>query len=640
MTTARVLVLSENHNLFQELEVLLPKDYIAEALNDFDALPAALQQGNVALLIVDLLNEKIAKRVDRMRADIGGLPLAAIATDQLSISQVNGLLSLPAVAVLEYPFNPDATQRALAEALGRRQGLGYRKQLQDNLDAANRRLNQRLQELNTIYTISKSVASTLNLDEVLTQVIETSINLTQAEEGFILLRERDKLYLRVAKNKTEAIAQRFNIEATDNIAWQVIRSGRPTMLHRDTKIATGYLVRSLLYVPLMAPGRGAVGVLGVVNLLQDLSFTEHHLFTLSSLADYSAIAVENARLFTAVEAQRYRLSSILEHAAEAIMVVDTENHLLLWSKAAAEVFALQPSMQGQPIETVLQHIGLRELFQIKREESPDAGIHLQHSEIELEDERVFNAQLSSIDKVGRVAIMQNITHLKELDRLKSEFVSTVSHDLRTPLTTVQGYIELLDRVGTLTDLQKSFIQKALNSLHHITMLISDLLDIGRIEAGYDLEMQPCRMDEVIKQTVDEYLIHAEREEITLSYELPDAPLYVLGNRNRLRQVLQNLVSNAIKYNRDGGWVKIVGEQDEKHVIIEVQDSGFGIPIEEQPKIFDRFYRVQSQETEKIHGTGLGLAIVKSVIEKHKGRIWVKSKVGEGSVFSFLVPKYL
>ena len=247
--------------------------------------------------------------------------------------------------------------------------------------------------------------------------------------------EADKLYLRIAKNMNEELATRFHTEAFDPVARQVIRTGRPTMLDRVTKIATGYLVRSLLYVPLQTPGRGTTGVLGVVNVFTARAFTENHLFTLSSIADYAAIALENARLFSIVEAERSRLSAILRHAAEAILVTDMANRLWLWSNTAAENFDLQPSDRGHEIDRCVKSATIRELF-AKAGEDPS----MLRTEVDLENGRIFNVQLSSIDHIGRVAVMQDITHLKELDRLKSEFVSTVSHDLRTPLTTVQGYI--------------------------------------------------------------------------------------------------------------------------------------------------------------------------------------------------------
>ena len=645
MQQAQVLILNEERDIFQDLVALLPEDTTAMSRSPFFDLGDSVQLEGLALIVFVLPKKKMYQAIEGLSESwmVGAVPMIVVTRTPPSLSLINALLPLRPLAMLKYPFLTAQDQTKVTAALTQGLQAAKRHRLKKNLAQANERLNQRLQEFNTLYTVGKSVISSLDSDEVLQRILGAAVNLTRAEEGFILLKERDKLYLRASKNMSEEFVQRFHVEAADSVAWQVINSGRPAMLQRQTQIATGYLVRSLLYVPLQAPGRGVIGVLGVVNRKQSKAFTENQLFTLSSVADFAAIALENARLFSAVEAEKSRLRAILEHAAEAILVTDAENRLLLWSDTAALLFDLPAEAVGHPLTDYIDNAGLLDLFLEngagQDQDGADDTEEMAHAEVELDEDRVFNAQLTPIAEVGRVVIMQNITHLKELDRLKSEFVSTVSHDLRTPLTTVQGYIELLERVGPLSEMQEDFIEKALRSLRHITALISDLLDIGRIEAGYDLEMLPCRMDRVIKEAVETYLIPAQQAEVELSYDLPDYPLWVLGNARRLRQVVENLISNAIKYTAPGGWARVRAMRDNHHVIVRVEDKGLGIPLEEQPKIFERFYRVQAPETEDIRGTGLGLAIVRSVIQKHKGRIWVESAPGEGSAFAFVLNSY-
>jgi len=162
------------------------------------------------------------------------------------------------------------------------------------------------------------------------------------------------------------------------------------------------------------------------------------------------------------------------------------------------------------------------------------------------------------------------------------------------------------------------------------------LDIGRIEAGYDLEMQPFRINDVIQQSVDAHTMLIEQGELYAATDIPDEPLWIHGNARRIRQVLDNLISNAIKYSRPGGVVKVSAQPGTDYVIVSIEDDGIGIPLEEQPKLFERFYRVHTPEAEDIYGTGLGLSIVKSVIEKHKGRVWVRSYPGKGSTFAFIL----
>ena len=631
MSSPHILVFSEDPAVYHELVPMLPVEtsvvYFATLVALRDVLPAP----EAELILLHLSSDNEAEALALVDEQATDAPLAIITPETPTISQCNALLGHQVHALIPYPFQAKQVREILAQALEHVQRRAKQQHLKENLTRANRQLNQRLQEINAIYTVGKSVTSSLDVDEILARIVEASVNLTQAEEGFILLQEEGKLYLRVSKNMNAELAQRLCVEASDPIAWQVIRSGRPTMLQRSTEIATGYLVRALLYVPILSPGRGTVGVLSVVNLVRAQAFTENHVFTLSAIADFAAIALENARLFATVEAERSRVSAILEHAAETILVTDMDNGLWLWSDSAAENFDIKPDARGQKVVDYIKNIGVRELFARLGE-----GQALVHNEIDLEDGRVFNAQLSSIDHIGRVVVMQDITYLKELDRLKSEFVSTVSHDLRTPLTTIQSYIELLARVGPLNQGQEDFIDKALHSLSHITALISDLLDIGRIEAGYDLEMHPFCVNDVIRQSVDAHMMLIEQAELHAETDIPDRQLWIHGNARRIRQVLDNLINNAIKYNYLGGAVRVSAQPGTDYVIVSIEDQGIGIPLEEQPKLFERFYRVRSPEAEDIHGTGLGLSIVKSVIEKHKGRVWVHSYPGEGSTFAFIL----
>jgi two-component system NtrC family sensor kinase len=614
----------------REISTALLKGATATYLTEPQELEAALQDP-ADLLVLELLSDRSTPLIDVLAASSREIPLVLIVPDDISIEALNAWMPFFPRALISYPFDPQDLRDQITNALGT-QPAKQVDRTKDTLAKANQRLNQRLQEINLLYTIGKSITSSLEVGDILDQVVAASVNITGADEGFIILREDADLYLRVAKRREEPFARQVHDRISDAVAWQVIRSGHPVMLDRETRIGTGLLVQGLLYVPLNAPGRGSIGILGMVNHIKSDPFNEQQLFILSSVADFAAIAFENARLFDAMKSERFKLSAVLEHASEAIIVTDTANRLWLWSETAAEIFSLELEAQGQPLEDVIAHTKLLELFDDGMTDGSNP-----RAEIELSGGQVYNAQLSEITQVGHIIVMHDITHLKELDHLKSEFVSTVSHDLRTPLTTIQGYVELLDRAGPLNSMQETFINKALVSLDHITDLITDLLDIGRIEADYDLEMKPLRLDAMIQHTVESHQVEAENSGLDIASKLPDTPLWVCGNRRRLQQVFDNLVSNAIKYNEPGGWVQIEAYRTNDHIFASVSDNGIGIPPKAQPKIFERFFRVQSPNTEDIRGTGLGLAIVKSVIEKHKGRIWVESTLGQGSTFSFILP---
>jgi two-component system phosphate regulon sensor histidine kinase PhoR len=351
------------------------------------------------------------------------------------------------------------------------------------------------------------------------------------------------------------------------------------------------------------------------------------------LAHQLAEARQQLQLFETVEAERARLEAVLWGAQEAVVVVDEENAILLCNAASRAALDLgDADLLHQPVGETIPHPALLSMFSQARETGRET-----RSEVPLDDGRTFNAQLTPIAGVGRVLVMQDITHLKELDRVKSEFVTAVSHDLRTPLTTIQGYIELLPRAGALTAQQHEFIQHVLQSLETITELVDNLLDSDRLEAGFDLEMGPCDLLQVIEQTIRDFRPRVEKKKQELRWDPPEALPLVQGNRHRLRQVMDNLLNNAMKYTQEGGWIAVNALEDNGHVVVHVADNGIGILPAQQPYIFDKFYRVESEETLRITGTGLGLSIVKTVIEKHNGRVWVESKAGEGSVFSFVLP---
>jgi len=232
--------------------------------------------------------------------------------------------------------------------------------------------------------------------------------------------------------------------------------------------------------------------------------------------------------------------------------------------------------------------------------------------------------------------MQDITHLKELDRIKSDFVSTVSHDLRSPLTAILGYVELIGRAGPVTDQQREFIHRVQMSVNNITSLINDLLDLGRIEAGFDTRKEIVPLAAIIQYAVEglRTRINEKGQILTLSIEekLPS----VLGNPVRLRQLINNVLGNSVKYTSRGGQIGICLRAEAGQVIIQVSDNGPGIPPADQPYIFDKFYRASNVPND-VPGTGLGLAIVKSIVENHQGRIWVDSTLGQGSIFTVVFP---
>jgi len=635
----RVLVIEdsfETQQLLAEL-VLEPNDYRPlSALDGEEGLRLALEE-HPDLIVLDMQLPKMngLEVLEAFRSRDVDIPVI-FTTVRESVELVVQAFRLGARDYVIKPFDPqemlDAIERVFTSGVLREE----RDQLTQQLVDANQQLQRQLQELNVIYTIGRSVTSLLDPDRVLNRVVEAAVYLADAEEGLLLLLDegRDELYLRAAKDVEERVARTLRVRMDDSIAARVIQTDRPVLITGDrAKVTTSYLAKALLYLPLRVPDRGVIGVLGVVNREAERPFSERDIFLLSALADYAAIAIENARLFETAKAGRIRLEAVLQGAQEAIIVVDQESKFLLCNAAARAALSLgNGDLLHRPVGEAILHPVLTSMF-VQLRETRKAT----HSEVSLEDGRTFNAQLTPIEGIGGVLVMQDITYLKELDRVKSEFVSTVSHDLRTPLTTIQGYIELLPRAGPLNAQQQEFILRAGQSMEAITVLINNLLDIDRLEAGFDMDMEPCDLVHIIDESVEDFLEQAQEKRQELRWDPPEALPLVRGSSHRLRQVLDNLISNAIKYSPEAGWIAVSADEDSGHIVVRVADNGIGIPPSQQPYVFDKFYRVESDQTLGIKGTGLGLAIVKTVIEKHNGRVWVESRPGIGSVFSFVLP---
>lgn len=497
-------------------------------------------------------------------------------------------------------------------------------------------LEKRMDEMEALIKLGRTVNSSLDTDSVLTSVVTAAVELTGAEEGQLLLldEETSELYMRAGRNFEENFARTFRLPVKDSIAGQVIHTGEPVSFCQDSpsKIKTAYLVYALIYVPLRI-GERVVGVLGVDNRQNKRPFTQHNELIMSVLADYAVIALENAKAFESTEQERQKLDSTLTNIQDGVILLDPEQKILLINPAARKVFGLGfKDLTGEP---VLQAVSNNE-FSVVLPSIIDNP--LKQHEILFEDGQVFNTQYVPIPDIGAVVTFEEITHLKMLDRLKSDFIHTISHDLRSPLTAIMGYVELLGRVGPLNEQQQQFVKHVQNSAQNITALINDLLDLGRIEAGFDMRKDVVALDTILRYTLDNLNQQIIEKNQTLNLSVQDDLPSLRGNPIRLRQLVDNLLVNAVKYTPTGGTLTINLFSEDGQIILEVIDTGLGIPATDQPHIFEKFYRA-SNTPKNSPGTGLGLAIVKSIVDNHDGRIWLDSSVGKGSKFVVVLPIY-
>lgn len=495
-------------------------------------------------------------------------------------------------------------------------------------------LEQRVDEMGTLVKLGRSITSTLDLDSVLTSVVTAAVELTGAEEGHLLLLddETNELYMRAGRNFEESFARTFRLPVKDSVAGQVIHTGQPVSFSEDSpnKIKTAYLVYSLIYVPLRSNDR-VIGVLGVDNRQTKRPFSQHHELLMTVLAEYAAIAIQNAQLYHESEKERHKLDTTIANIQDGVILLDKESKIILINPAVRRIFGLGlGDFTGKPVLDIITHGDFAALLN-SIQDNP-----LKTYEVVFEDGRVFNYQYTPIADIGSVVTLEDISHLKMLDRLKSDFIHTISHDLRSPLTAIMGYIELLERVGPLNDQQKQFVKHVQNSAQNITMLVNDLLDLGRIEAGFDTRKDEVSLEQILQFTVDNLGRQIIDKKLDFSVSIdPDIPV-LRGNPIRLRQMVDNLLVNAVKYTPENGKVAVSLRREDSQVVLEVSDTGVGIPATDQPHIFEKFYRA-SNAPKGTPGTGLGLAIVRSIVENHQGRIWVESSVGVGTKFVVVLP---
>lgn len=641
MANERVLIVDDSSEIVDFLteHVLTPNGYQAFAAPDGTAgLQMALNQ-TPDLLVLEMNVPKLSgpELLEALHAKSVRIPTIMMTSDNAA-SLTAKLLRRGVKDCVQKPIEAaemvEAIDRALTESRLRRAHSRATHQLTE----AMQELEQRQKELNTLFGIGKSVTSLLDQDKLLSRLVEAAIYLTGAEEGSMLLVDEtsNELYMAAARGIDERIVRSFRQKVSDSLAGQVVTTGQPLMLTSEelTKIKTEYLVRSLIYVPLKVKGQVS-GILGVNNRQQQRDFTNHDLRMLAALADYAVLALENSRLSNQADSERIKLSFVLGEIEEPVVLVAGQNDEILEANAAfKETFGLSAAqVAGQPIAELLPNSALPEFVAV----TPEAG-STRKTEITLGDGRTFRATLIPISNLGKGVVMQDVTLLKELEQLKSDFVAAVSHDLRAPLTSMQEYADMLGTVGELNEKQQLFVSRISKGMADTAALIDSLLDLSTIETGIDPEVETVDLGQLATHVVADFQTLAGRKRQQLiCHAGTGQPALVTGNELRLRQVVGNLIDNAIKYTPEEGQISVIVLVEGNQVVFKVEDNGPGIPPADLPLVFDKFFRAKSKPRAGTTGIGLGLAICKSIVEKYGGHIWAESQPSQGSVFIFKLP---
>ncbi|HEY6072496.1 MAG TPA: ATP-binding protein, partial [Anaerolineales bacterium] len=502
-------------------------------------------------------------------------------------------------------------------------------------------LQARLEELNHLLFVSQSVASSLEVEDALRPVLE-AILATGASCVRVVLKtglvthddpDEAQQYFQLGPSAHKYSHLDDQILGLAQIRDQIAIPG--LALARDFPLNLSMPnPAALLAVPLRYENRYYGALWAAYE--QTRSFSESDLRFAKTLAGQAALAISNAFLFQNVESSRRQLEAILNSTPDPVLVTDYHNRLLLSNRAANHALGLDSeNSAGQPTERIIQQRVLFDLLQA-------STVQQQSAEIVLKDNRTYFATASTVNvegrPVGRVCILRDITHFKELDTMKSEFIATVSHDLRSPLTLMRGYATMLPMVGELNEQQQSYARKIISGVESMTQLVNNLLDLGRIEVGVGLVVENVAVLDILERVTGSLQPQASQKNIDLSLELPrDMPHAVEADAALLLQAVYNLVENAVKYTPPGGRVTIRTTSSPEAVTFEIEDTGIGIPVEDMPRLFEKFYRGSQREARAQHGTGLGLAIVQSIAAQHGGHVWVESQPGKGSTFYLQVP---
>jgi signal transduction histidine kinase len=377
---------------------------------------------------------------------------------------------------------------------------------------------------------------------------------------------------------------------------------------------------------------------------------EEFLLTVGRAADKRRLELrakeveeQNVRNLYDLNLEKSRLRTIINCMANGVMVTNRSLEMVLHNPALMRLLEVAQTIEDPiPLSMILKDQTLIDaLVEIQEKDSSENEFLSQ--EIELGDRvlRAISAPALGPDRevVGTVTVLENITAFKQLDRMKSDFLSMVAHELRSPLVSIrQIHSVLLEGLaGPLDKKQEDFVQRSINKIDSLVALINDLLDMARVEAGVAVQRRvSVDLRPIIEELVRLISPRAEEQGVEIHCSFENLKIVQADPKN-MEEVFNNLISNAINYSPDGGVVAISVRGLGEYLEIMVEDKGVGIPPEELPKIFDRFYRVKDPRTRKVMGTGLGLSIVKGIVEAHHGSIDVQSTVGKGTTFKILLP---
>ncbi len=513
----------------------------------------------------------------------------------------------------------------------------------------------RIRQRDYLLRIAQAMVSHLNVRAVLRMILQASVDMLQGQAGLIALEDdMGNFTFSASYGLPPAMVDSFiplvedmpKVEDSEDFAI-------PDLASKLSGIAqeTGLLLRQVVALPMVAEQV----FLGAIFIFRSHStrFSTDDRQILASFANYAAIAVNNARLYETAVTERQRLDALLESSADGIMVLKPNlqierinralvsltgwgsgeavgrpyDEVIIWERIRSNLTLMDAVNQGWPGR---EGPTLYVEGELRRRNGSVVSLGVTYAPVMSRGGRLLNI----------IGTARDITHFREADTLKDTFISVVSHELKTPVSIIKGYAETLRRpeARQRVELVDEMLDEIVSESDRLARLVDDLLDASRLEAGGLAfhEIEDVDMSMIAKRVIERYQGQTDRHELVLKFP-NDFPV-IRGDAQRLEQVLDNLVSNAIKYSPRGGDVTIRGRFSPAEVVLSVSDEGVGIPLDEQERIFHRFYRMEGPETRAVSGTGLGLYLVRAIVEAHGGRIWINSTPGQGATFYVALPR--
>ena len=541
----------------------------------------------------------------------------------------------------EEPF--DEAELALLEAivesvkhalerirLGRERDVLYARE-----HAARRDAEATAERLERLQSITAAVLSDLSLNDMLLELLERAREIVSVDTAVILLANRgdgDRV-LRAAAGTVADRGAAIELAEREGLIEHVIRERREVELDdpRD-----GEAIRSLIAVPMVVEHAVLGALLAGASASRDFSSDDVALLRLA--ADRSAIAIENARLYQEAE-ERGQAARVLGYIADGVFLVDDTGTVQLWNPAAEAITGVSShEVVGRPVdETIPGWVALAPRATDGSAQSTTGG-RATTLPVEIRGRELWLSVAGVSFAEGTVYAFRDLTEERRLEELKADFVATVSHELRTPIAAVHGAAKTLERedIVLTEEMRKHLLAVISDQSDRLVHLVNDIMVTSQVDSGrLRLASEQVDVADAARGVLEAARTHAPQE---LSLELVAPPcLIAVADRDKLRQVLANLLANAIKYSLGEGRIEVRLERGRTRLRIAVRDEGVGIPQHEQRQIFEKFYRVDPSMTGRASGTGLGLYICRELVRRMGGSIWVESSEGAGSTFFVELP---